>query len=237
MKTKIGTLAVLTTALACASAIAAPGQHVRSAATAVTVNVRVEGVHRTIFDGNVKTSPHSISKDSTGPHPCDGTNNGANSTPGATVHTALDDASKAGHFTWAATWSSSFNDFFVTRIGPDTGNATNFWAEAVNFKDTSVGGCQVELKSGDQVLFYFVKGSSKYTLKLRGPHSARVNHTFKVHVTDGKTGKPVKGAKVDGHKTNARGVVTLRLRHAGNTRLRATLPGSVRSNVVVVHVH
>ena len=87
------------------------------------------------------------------------------------------------------------------------------------------------------MLLYFVKGSSKYTLKLRSPHSAHVNHAFKVHVTDGKTGKPVKGAKVDGHKTNARGVVTLRLRHAGNTRLRATLPGSVRSNIVVVHVH
>jgi hypothetical protein len=227
MKTRIGALTALVAALACGTAAAAP----------LTVNVRVEGAHKTIFDGNVKTSPHAISKDSTGSHPCDGTNNGANSKPGPTVHSALDDASKAGHFTWAATWSTSFNDFFVTRIGPDTGTGSSFWAEAVNFKDTSVGGCQQELKPGDHVLFYFVaSGTSKFTLELKGPHSAHAGRAFKVHVIDGKTGKAVKGAKVDGHRTNAHGVASLRFRRAGTERLRATLPGSVRSNVLVVRV-
>jgi hypothetical protein len=228
VKTRVGAVTALTAALACGSAAASP----------ITVNVRVEGAHHTLFSGKVKTDGHAISKDATGSHPCDGTNNGANPKPGATVHSALDDASKAGHFSWTAKWSPSFNDFFVTSIGPDAGSGSSFWGEAVNFKDTPSGGCQFELKPGDQVLLYFVaSGTSKYTLKLSGSPTAKVGRSFKAHVIDGKTGKPVKGAKVGGHKTNASGVATLRFGKAGIRHLTATFAGSVRSNRLTVHVH
>lgn len=228
MKKAIGAITALTCSAAlCATAAAAP----------ITVNVRVEGANKTIFDANVKTTAHSITRDSTGPHPCDGTNNGANKTPGPTVTGALDDASKVGHFSWTATWSNSFNDFFVNGIGPNTGTtATQYWIEALNFRDTTAGGCQVELHAGDQVLFYFVNGTApKYALKLTGPKKARAHHKFRLRVVDGRTGKPVKGAKVSGHRTNAKGFVTLSL-GKGTKHLRATFPNAVRSNVVVVRV-
>lgn len=227
MKTRIGVLAALAIMLACAPA----------AAASITVNVRIEGLHHTVFDRNIKTAPHMITKDATGSHPCNGLNNGANSKPGPTVHSALDDASKVGGFTWAATWSTTFDDFFVTRIGPDTGTNVSFWAEAVNFKDTTAGGCQVELKPGDQVLFYFVKSTSpKYLLKLSGPHTAQLGEQIRVHVVDGQTGKPVQGASVRGQKSNAHGYVKLRFDHTGLVELRATMPGALRSNFVGVRV-
>ncbi len=64
-------IAVLLAALAAAtSAAAAP----------VTVNLRIEGSSSTIFEGPVTTDAKTI-----GGHPCDGTNGGANATPGPTM--------------------------------------------------------------------------------------------------------------------------------------------------------
>ena len=75
MKTRIGTLAVLTAVLACAPAYAAP----------VKVKLRVEGATKTIFEGRVTTDAHPVTGDESGPHKCDGTNGGANATPGPTA--------------------------------------------------------------------------------------------------------------------------------------------------------
>src|SRR5436309_14339893 len=105
---RTGLLVVLVLAALAPAALAAP----------TTVHIRVEGSSATLFDGSVTTDAKTLTKDASGPHPCDGTNRGANPTPGPTMTTALDDGSLAGGFTWDGTWFDSFKDFGRNRIGP-----------------------------------------------------------------------------------------------------------------------
>src|SRR3712207_3264198 len=81
-------------------------------AAPATVQVRIEGSTRTIFEGPVTTDGKVITK---GPNTlrCDGTTNPANAGPGPTATSALDDAARAGGFDWDATF---FDDFFVSSI-------------------------------------------------------------------------------------------------------------------------
>lgn len=71
------------------------------------VVLRIEGKTGTIFEGGVRTRGHPVSTaSSNGFHPCDGTNNGANTVRGPTATTALDDASRRfGRYTWDGTFS------------------------------------------------------------------------------------------------------------------------------------
>ena len=80
-------------------------------AAPVTVNLRVEGIADTIFDGPVVTDAHRTTTPSDGvSRPCDGTNSGGSPTP--TAIGALDDGSKAGGFAWDARWHSNFGDYY-----------------------------------------------------------------------------------------------------------------------------
>jgi hypothetical protein len=228
MKTRIGTLAVLTAALAFApAAYAAPTK----------VKVRVEGAKKTLFEGAVTTDAHPVDgSDGTGSHTCDGTNGGASTTPGPTATGALDDALKLGNLTWAGSYSPSFSDFVVNKIGPDAATASQFWGVAVQWKSLEVGGCQFKVSPGEEVLWAYDLFSKKHILKLTGPRRVRHGKTARLKVVDGTTDKPVKGAKVGGKKTNAAGVVRLRLRAKGTKRLKATERTSVRSNQIAVKV-
>ena len=72
-----------------------------SAANDLTlVNLRIEGAEKTIFEGTVLTRGHNVTTASGGTHICDGTNNGANPTPGPTCTSALDNAAKEHRFTF-----------------------------------------------------------------------------------------------------------------------------------------
>src|SRR3954452_22881153 len=135
MKTRIGTLAVLAAVLACAPAFAAPTK----------VNVRVEGAKKTIFEGAVTTDAHPVTGDNTGPHKCDGTNGGAHPTPGPTVTGALDTASRKAGFSWAGSFDPSFEDFLVSRIGPDAKRSSSCWCNAERGEPLQVGGCQFQV--------------------------------------------------------------------------------------------
>ena len=223
MKSRIGTLAVLGFALACPSAMAAPA----------TVDLRVEGADDTIFEGTVRTDGHAIEQDKNGPQPCDGTNAGANPTPGPTVTSALDDA-----VAWDGTYNSSFSDFLVNRIGSDKATDTQFWGTALNGTPTELGGCQVQVKNGDDVLWAYDMFSAKQFLELSGPRTARLNRPFKVKVVDAKNGdKPVKGADIGGvARTNAKGVATIVGTERGRLLVKAERRGAVRSNALVVSV-
>jgi hypothetical protein len=222
MKSRLWALGVLTAALmGAATAHAAPA----------TVNLRVEGAVGTIFDGSVTTDGHAIEQDKAGPQPCDGTNNGAHPTPGPTVTSALDTA-----LAWDGKWSNSLKDFEITRIGPDAATTTKFWGLALNFQQLQVGGCQQQVKTGDQVLFAYDMFSKKHLLELTGPSHALSGKKFKVKVVDGQNGKPVAGAKVGVAKTNAKGVATTSFRGTGRAVLKAESPDSVRSNALVVHI-
>jgi hypothetical protein len=222
MKLRYWTLGALTAAVvAAAPAVAAPA----------TVNLRVEGATRTIFDASVTTDGHAIEQDKAGPQPCDGTNNGANPSPGPTVTSALDNA-----LAWDGTWSNSLKDFQIKRVGPDASTTTKFWGLVLNFKQLQVGGCQQQVKVGDQVLIAYDLFSKKHLLKLTGPSSATSGQKFKVKVVDGQNNQPVAGAKIGVAKTNAQGVATTSFRGAGRAVLKATKADSIRSNALIVKV-
>jgi len=198
-------------------------------AGAAKVNVRVEGKTRTLLERNVDTIAHDVTGDGTGPHRCDGTNGGAHPSPAPTVTGAFDDAAKKAGVSWQGSWSSSFEDFLINTVGPDSATSSQFWGTALNFKDTDAGGCQVQVKDRDQVLIAF-DSFGKTKLQLTGAHGARSGHVFALFVLDGVTGDRVAGAKVAGHTTNTQGRVLLRIKKRGLYRFKATRPSSIRSN-------
>jgi hypothetical protein len=66
----------------------------------VNVNLRIEGATNTIFEGPIVTQAERVATPSGGNHTCDGTNLGANPTPGGTCTTALNDAAHQEGFTF-----------------------------------------------------------------------------------------------------------------------------------------
>jgi hypothetical protein len=231
MNTRSGTLAVLVASLG----VAAPATTATAAPAKVTV--RVEGATKTLFEGAVTAKIHQVDGgDGTGAHTCDGTNGGANPTPGPTATSAMDDATKLAHLTWDGSFDSSFQDFIVKRIGPDTQTQKKFWGVAVDGKSLQVGGCQAIVSSGQEVLWAYDLFGKKL-LRASGPSKARVGKLVSVKVVDtDKGGAPVAGARIGGKKTNAKGIARLRFTAAGTKRLKATAPKSIRSNQLVVKV-
>ena len=218
---KIHSLAVMA-ALAMLAAI--PAQ-----ALATKVNVRVEGKSSTLLERNVDTFVHPVTGDSTGPHKCDGTNGGANANAGPTLTGAFDDAARKAGVTWSGSWSESFQDFLIDRVGPDSSTSSQFWGTALNFVDTQAGGCQVQVSEGDQVLIAF-DSFDKTKLRLTGARGSRSGEPFALFVLDGVSEKRVAGASVGGQTTNSQGRVLLKRRKRGLYRFKATAPDSIRSN-------
>lgn len=209
-------------AAACANAVAAP----------VTVTLRVEGATQTLYEGPVTTDGHQIDKGD-GPHPCDGTNGGANAAPGPTMTSALDDSG----IDWAGTWFSGFEDFGIDRIGPDAADASRFWGYALNYTPSNVGGCQQQVAAGDEVLFGFDFFNKQHLLRLSGPARAAAGEAFTVTVVDGNGGAPMSGASVGGATTGSPGTATVSIADPGVHRLKAERSDSIRSNGLDVCVY
>jgi hypothetical protein len=223
----------LPVALAVLAAFAPP-----AAAAPVTVNVRVEGLSKTYFEGPVTSDGHTLTTaTSSTPHACDGTNNGANPTPGPTPIAALDDAARLGAFAWDGEWFDSFQDYLLKHIANEVPDpATAYWALYVNYAGASVGGCQLRATQGDEVLFADVPFSTPTALRLQGPGAASTGQAVNVTVTDGATGQPQVGAGVGSATTGADGVASVGFADAGIYRLKAESPGLVRSNALVLCV-
>ncbi|HEY2217207.1 MAG TPA: hypothetical protein VGH21_06905 [Solirubrobacteraceae bacterium] len=243
-------------ALLCASAALAAG---------VTVNLRVEGSSTTLFEGPVTTSPETFETASSGgAHPCDYASNGPSEgfanegVTAGTPTTALHDAALTGGLAFDAEWFGSGvsngnpGDFFVTKVGPDAnGGPPTFpsWGYAVNYTTANVGGCQIALSPGTDVLWAYNYFNLAHLLALTGPASVNAGTPFTVHVADGRTGEPIAGAGIgtfaggavstlDGSsQTDASGNATLTLASAGTVALKATQSESVRSNAISVCVH
>ena len=143
-----------------------------------------------------------------------------------------------------STFSTEFDDFFITSIGGDTQTATQFWGILVNFEFTSVGGCRQEVNANDDILFAFDAFNANAFLKLTGPATATPNRPAFFTVTDGQTGKPVAGATlaVKGPgapavgTSDSNGQVSVTFQLLSVVQVKATRPGSIRSNQLTVLV-
>ena len=203
-----------------------------ASAVPTQVKLRVEGATQTIFEGDVTTDGHNVTTPSGGTHTCDGTNGGANPSPGPTPTAALDDGALLGNYTWDGTWFDSFQDFLVDRVGPDSATQSQFWGQYVNSKPSQVGGCQEIVAAGDEVLWAFDAFSMQHVLRLTGPTSATTGQVVDVTVLDGQDGSPVAAAEVRGELTGADGHALFAISEPGVYRIKATRSDSVRSNAL-----
>ena len=222
-----------------------------------TVNLRIEGDNTTYFEGPIKSGPRNITIKATElgqgplPRPCDGLNQHANPKPGNTPTAALDAAAKLAAFTYDGDTDEDLDDYYITRISTSDANdfGDKFWGILVNYQISAfperitLSGCQQEVKAGDDVLWAFITeppgtGDSDVVFLALAPSSVTVKKGkgFVVTVTDGRTGAAVKGASVDGVRTDAGGKATLYLFNTGFFQFKAHQTGSVRSNVLNVTV-
>jgi hypothetical protein len=200
------------------------------------IKLRIEGATRTIFEGTIKTEGHTVTTQSGGTHKCDGTNHGANPTPGPTPTAALDAAAAKDGFTWNGTWFESFEDYGVSRIAETEQTSSQFWGALINYQFTELGGCQQIVHPHEEVLWAFNAFEAAHFLKLkkgkRGSSSVRV--------TDGMSGAPIEGATVGpidngaGATTNAQGEAIVTFSTPGKHRVKAERSDSIRSNAVVI---
>ena len=220
-------------------------------AAPVTVNLRVEGVSQTLFEGPVTTYGHAIqaASDSTS-RLCDGTNDGANPSPGGTATTALVDGLSTVDTSWDGTWVAPFSDYTVTRIGPDSKTNTQFWGLLDNFQFTPGSGCQTAVHANDQVLWAYDAFNAVQFLRLSAPSTpVAPNAPLTVTVNGGSTNNPVSAATVapvttnpandyetvdtgdpSAVTTNSSGTATLSWSTPGWKRVKAVAGGSIRSN-------
>lgn len=237
-----------------------------ASASQITVNLRVEGSSTTLYEGPITTSPEMIQTPSSGgAHPCDFASNGSSESefadggsPSGTPTTALHDAALASGLAFDAKWFGNTSkggepgDFFVTKVGPDAnGGPPTFpsWGYAVGYTTATVGGCQIALAPGSEVLWAYNYFNLSHVLLLSAPPSVNAGAQFSVHVVDGRTGEPVAGASIGelsggatstipaSPLTDASGNATISLASTGTFKLKATQPESVRSNGVAVCVH
>jgi Bacterial Ig-like domain (group 3) len=219
-------------------------------ANPIVVNVRVEGRSQTLFEGPVATYGHPVTSASGGTHQCDGTNNGANPSPGATNTTALADGLSTVGTSWDGSFDSAFDDYFITRIGPDAQTATQFWGDLDNYEFAPVSGCQQEVSPGDNVLWAFDAFNAAHFLKLTASSTTVApGQAITVHVAAGESGVALSGAEVapvstdpvsdfetvetsdpSAVTTDGSGDATLSWSTPGWKRVKAVLSNSTRSN-------
>ncbi len=158
-----------------------------SAQAATEVNVRIEGKEETIFEKTVPVTVHPVRASSdTQDRNCDGVNelDPENVVPGVTPTLASAEAMESIGESFDGQWYEGFGDYFITRWGPDEqdNSASAWWGVLVNQVFTSVGGCQKQLKQGDEVLWVYDAFSSRPMLALypeaahytEGPRPTRV---------------------------------------------------------------
>ncbi|CAF3617825.1 unnamed protein product [Rotaria sp. Silwood1] len=202
-----------------------------------TVKIRIEGQNNTIYESTIFTLGRNVTTKSGGTHPCDGTNLNSYPTPGPTATSTLADTADRAHFTWDGTFSSQYDDFFITHIGKEQQTTTQFWGILVNFNYTKAGGCQTRVQLNDEVLFAFDAFNKQYFLKLTGPLTARRGSKTIFTVTDGSTGAPISGAKVGRYISDSNGKVKIIFKTTGQKRLKAERNDSIRSNTIYVEVN
>jgi hypothetical protein len=211
---------------------------VPAGAAPVTVDLRIEGASRTLFEAPVTTDVRTFrfSDDPTG-HRCDGTaaeNQGTSPVPAPTRGAAVAEAAERAPLVIRGQWFSSLGSPAFSEIAGESvafDPATNrFLVEYKNAQAASVGSCGDPVQAGDDVLFAYGDGSEQL-LALTGPGSARPGETVTVKVADAGNGAAVAGAAVAGRETGGDGTAVVGpLTQRGDQDLKATKSGTIRSN-------
>ncbi|HYM58949.1 MAG TPA: hypothetical protein VES79_13385 [Solirubrobacteraceae bacterium] len=209
-----------------------------AAATPVTVDLRIEGPSRTLFEAPVTTDVRTFKfSDDATDHRCDGTaaeNQGPSTVPVPTRGAAVAEAAERTPFNIRGQWFGSLGSPSFSEIAGESVEfdpATNrFLVEYNNAQAASVGSCGDPIQAGDDVLFAYGDGTEQL-LALTGPGSARPGETATVKVADAGNGSAVGGAAVDGRVTGADGAAVVGpFTQRGNQDLKATKSGTIRSN-------
>jgi hypothetical protein len=203
-----------------------------ASAAPVTVNLRIEGPTRTVFEGPVTTDVRTFHFTGDVEHPCD---NGAGAvTRGAVIAAAADTTPFTTHGQWFDGLGASFDNIGGENVAFDP-TTNRFLVEYKNEQAASVGACSDPVQNGDRVLFAYAT-IDDHLLALSGPASANAGDTVTLTVTDAATGAPVSGATVGGATTGADGKAAITLTQPGVQTFKASKPDTVRSNAVAVAV-
>jgi hypothetical protein len=219
----------------CSLAVLAP-----TAATAApaSVNLRVEGPTKTLFEGPVTTDVRTFRfTGDPDEHQCDATTvGGTSATPQPTRNVALATASEQHGFAITGSWHPQYGVSYATIAGENVGYANNrFLSEFRNWTPASNGGCADPMANGEEVLFAYTDGAEPL-LKLTGPATAKPGVPFAVKVVDGATSGAIAGAAVGGATSDGAGDAAVTLSTRGTQTLKAEKPGTVRSNALTVCV-
>jgi hypothetical protein len=200
----------------------------------VPVNLRIEGSKSTVFEGRVNVPVRKFRfTNQKARHVCDGTAalGGPAKKPLATRGGAIDEAAERFGFSLKGTWNDSFGATF-TRVGgqnvaydPVT---KDYLAEYADDAFAQLGACADVVHRDENVLFAYGDGSEPL-LQLSGPTRTTPGTTTPVHVMD-VNGAPIAGALVGTAVTGADGSATAGPFTAGWHALKATKPGTIRSN-------
>jgi hypothetical protein len=136
-----------------------------------TVNLRIEGEEETLFEGRIPVSIEPIKASSdTEARDCDGVNelDPQNTAPGVTPTLAAVEAMASIGETFDGKWYSGFDDYFITRWGPDAQVPADnaYWGVLVNGTYTNVGGCQYQLDGNDEAVWVWDAFDFRPTLGL-----------------------------------------------------------------------
>lgn len=161
-------VATLTVAL---SILAVTAQVAQAAPT--EIDVRIEGRSETLFEGPILAEPHGVKASSDTVKKlrrCDGINpnDSQNVVPGVTPTAVSADAMTLIGETFDGRWFNQFEDYFLTRWGPDEQDlaAGAQWGVLVNDVFTDVGGCQYQLDGNDEVLWAYDAFQGRPTLAM-----------------------------------------------------------------------
>jgi hypothetical protein len=204
-----------------------------AAPVAEAAHLRVEAPGRTVFQGRAK--------------PFVGTLRG-HTTRKATALGSLITASRKAGFSVGLAWSDSFggawNGFYLRSIAAIAPPPTAYWALKVNQKLTATGIGSTPVTRGSHVLVYYTTFdpntfATQPTLGLRASdRTPEAGGTVTFTVTsydDAGTATPAAGAWVwvngVATHTDGSGSATVRLAQ-GRYRVRATMPGAIRSRTL-----
>jgi hypothetical protein len=219
-------------AVCCALALAGP-----AAAASIPVDLRVEGASGRALTADSYYTDSTKIKTAKQPPTCNGSGKNRK-IPGATALGTLVDGALVNSRLDPLLVSDEFSfGLLVCGVGGDNaGGASSYWLYKVNHVSPEVGGDAFTVKSGDDVLWFFVNGTTNSgdELELVAPARARLGEQFDVQVYAydfAGVRRPIQGVNVTGGgasaTSDAAGVAHVTLNRSGNRTLRGTLDPNI----------